>query len=238
MRVAPVGLYFAWLNAKGHPIDVYDATKTGAEAAALTHGHPLGYIPAAYLSCLIFEITSPSCSGDLFELAKESLAITKKLYGEKKHWDEFEGIVVKAIELASDVSIKEIDAIHQLDEGWVGEEALAISLYCSLRHQSSFADAVSFAVNHNGDSDSTGAIAGNIIGAYLGFGGLKESFPNYWKVEAYDLMTEIASDLCKEIPNNAYKENDEWWSVKYECWRAKEEIPHHWERFRQTAPND
>ncbi len=189
MRVAPVGLYFAWLNAKGHPIDAYDATKTGAEAAALTHGHPLGYIPAAYLSCLIFQIASPSCSGDLFELAQGSLAITKEIYGEKKHWDEFEAIVEKAIELASDNSIKEIDAIHQLGEGWVGEEALAISLYCCLRHQDSFIDAVSFAVNHNGDSDSTGAIAGNITGAYLGFGGLKESFPNYWKVEAYDLMT-------------------------------------------------
>ena len=238
MRVAPVGLYFAWLNAKGYSIDIFDATKTGAEAAALTHGHPLGYIPAACLSCLIFQIASPGCSGDLFELAKESLAITKKLYGEKKHWDEFKTIIEKAMKLASDDSIKEIDAIHRLGEGWVGEEALAISLYCCLRHQDSFVNAVSFAVNHNGDSDSTGAIAGNIIGAYLGFERLKESFPDYWKVEAYDLITEIASDLCTEIPNNAYRDNDEWWSNKYECWQAKVKIPHHWERFRKTIPGE
>lgn len=238
MRVAPVGLYFAYLNTKWHQIDVYDATKTGAEAAALTHGHPLGYIPAAYLSCLIFQITSPNVSGNLFEFARESLVITKKLYGENKYWDDFESIVEKSMELATDDSVKEIDAIHQLGEGWVGEEALAISLFCCLRHQNSFADAVSFAVNHNGDSDSTGAITGNIIGAYLGFEKLKESFPNYWKVEAYDLMAESACDLCREIPNNAYKDDDEWWSVKYECWRAKEEIPHHWERFRKMMPGE
>ena len=239
MRVAPVGLCFAWLNAKGHPIDVFDAIKTGAEAAALTHGHPLGYIPAAYLSCLIFQITSPNFSGELLKLAKESLAIAKELYGEKEHWDEFEDIVEKAMELSLDDSIKEIDAIHQLGEGWVGEEALAISLYCCLRHQSSFADAVSYAVNHNGDSDSTGAIAGNIMGAYLGFEKIKESFPNYWKVEAYDLITEIASDLCRGVPNSAFGEdNDVWWSNKYECWHAKAEISNHWERFRKTIPNE
>lgn len=50
----------------------------------------------------------------------------------------------------------------------MGEEAIAIALFCCLRHQNSFAGAVQFAVNHKGDSDSTGAIAGNIIGAYLG----------------------------------------------------------------------
>ena len=236
MRVAPVGLYFAYLNAKGYSVDVYDATKTGAEAAALTHGHPLGYIPAAYLSCLIFQITSPNCSGELFELVKESLVVTKKLYGEKKHWDEFETIVEKAMELALDDSVKEIDAIHRLGEGWVGEEALAISLYCCLRHQNSFIDAVSFAVNHNGDSDSTGAIAGNIIGAYLGFEGLKETFPDYWKVESYDLITEIASDLCKEIPNSEYGIKDVWWSKKYECDASKDEFKNHWEQFRKNNP--
>ena len=32
------------------------------------------------------------------------------------------------------------------------------------------------AVNHNGDSDSTGAIAGNILGAYLGDGALSQAW--------------------------------------------------------------
>lgn len=58
--------------------------------------------------------------------------------------------------------------IAQLGVGWVGEEALAISVYCALKYQDDFKEAVIAAVNRNGDSDSTGAITGNILGAYLG----------------------------------------------------------------------
>ena len=236
MRVAPIGLYFGRLNADGLAIDAFDAAKTGAEAAALTHGHPLGYIPAAFLSCLVYHIVNPNCSGDLEVFAKNSLIITKELYGTKKHWDEFEAIIEKAMSLSKDRSILEIDAIHQLGEGWVGEEAIAISLYCCLRHSDSFADAVQFAVNHKGDSDSTGAIAGNIIGAYLGFEGVMRSFPDYWKIEYFDLISEIASDLIGEIPNDLYSNSDSWWSHKYECAGSQEEIANHWQRYRATAP--
>ena len=52
--------------------------------------------------------------------------------------------------------------------GWVGEEALAIALYCALNAQDDFAHGVLLAVNHSGDSDSTGAITGNLLGLMLG----------------------------------------------------------------------
>ena len=238
MRVAPVGAYFAHQNAIGNPVDAFDAAKTGAEAAALTHGHPLGYIPAAYLSCLIYQIISPYCVGGLSDLARKSLIIAKGLYGEKKHWDEFEAIIEKAISLARDDSIKEIDAIHALGEGWVGEEAIAIALYCSLRHQDSFAQAVQFAVNHKGDSDSTGAIACNIMGAYLGLEGIKQTFPDYWRVEFYDLIREVASDLIHEISYSEDCNSGAWWSHKYACEGSFEEIAHHWKRYRTEPPTE
>ena len=51
MRVAPIGCYFA--REKGMAkVAAYE----GAQAAALTHGHTLGYIPAAFLSCLVYKI--------------------------------------------------------------------------------------------------------------------------------------------------------------------------------------
>lgn len=109
MRVALAGLFFAWLNARGHPVDAFDATKTGADAAALTHGHSLGYIPAGYLSCLISQIVSPYCVGNLEELARKSLIITRGFYGSTKHWDEFETIIYKAILLSKDKEIADID---------------------------------------------------------------------------------------------------------------------------------
>jgi hypothetical protein len=60
--------------------------------------------------------------------------------------------------------------------GWVGEEALAISLYCALAAEGNFAKGVRLAVNHTGDSDSTGSITGNILGAMQG----KATIPALW----------------------------------------------------------
>ena len=238
MRVAPIGLFFARCNLEGRRIDIYDAARTGADAAALTHGHPLGYIPAAYLSCLIYMIVHPKYNGNLFEKARRTLLIIKELYGDKKHFDEFEEIIHNAIRLSQDESIEEIDAIHRLGEGWVGEEAMAISLYCCLRHPDSFAKAIQYAVNHKGDSDSTGAIAGNIMGAYLGTRNIHETFPDYYKVEFYDLIVEIGSDLVKEIKYEPKTEDDHWMLVKYNCDAPKEVFASHWARFRSAPPNE
>nr|WP_312878542.1 ADP-ribosylglycohydrolase family protein [Lentzea indica] len=52
----------------------------------------------------------------------------------------------------------------ELGGGWVGEEALAIGLHAALVAPD-FASAVRVAVNHSGDSDSTGSICGNVLGA-------------------------------------------------------------------------
>lgn len=50
------------------------------------------------------------------------------------------------------------------------------------------------AVNHDGDSDSTGAVTGNMLGAYLGY----EKIPAQWKenLECATVIDEIALDLC------------------------------------------
>ena len=61
-----------------------------------------------------------------------------------------------------------MDAIHQLGAGWVAEETLAIAIYCSLKYSTDFKKAVTAAVNHEGDSDSTGAVTGNIVGTLRG----------------------------------------------------------------------
>ena len=79
----------------------------------------------------------------------------------------------KAIRLAhSDLS--DADAIRQLGEGWVAEETWAIALYCAIRHIDSVEDAIIASVNHNGDSDSTGSVCGNIMGAIYGYEHIKE----------------------------------------------------------------
>ena len=88
----------------------------------------------------------------------------------------------------------DIDNIHRLGEGWVAEETLAIAIYCALRHQDDFSARIIAAVNHKGDSDSSGAVTGNILGALLGYGAIEEK----WKrnLELSDVILEMADDLC------------------------------------------
>ena len=76
--------------------------------------------------------------------------------------------------------------------GWVAEEALAISVYCALVSET-FEQAIVLAVNHDGDSDSTGAITGNILGAMLG----TNAIPERWlqPLELREVIEALASDL-------------------------------------------
>lgn len=86
---------------------------------------------------------------------------------------------VAAIESAHDLARRRISdrasAVIQLGKGWDGDEALAIGLY-SVLVASDFRDAVQVASNHDGDSDSTASIAGQLHGAWKGLAGI----PHAW----------------------------------------------------------
>jgi ADP-ribosylglycohydrolase len=186
MRVAPTGLFYRKETAFDMAVDF----------AALTHGHPSGYFSAGALAYLIASIID----GQNIETGvKNTLS---KLENYDKH-EECSQILRKALDLSKN-SYSDIEAISQLGEGWVGEEALGISVYCALKHQDDFKQALIAAVNHNGDSDSTGAITGNIVGAYLGL----SNIPKNWleKVEFREILMQISDDLLI-----AYQENQEWW---------------------------
>ena len=89
-----------------------------------------------------------------------------------------------------------------LGEGWTGDEALAIALYCALKHFDSFEDALIAAVNHRGDSDSTGAVTGNILGAAIGY----DNIPQFFKddLELHDLILHMADDLYRGKKTPSY----------------------------------
>lgn len=48
-------------------------------------------------------------------------------------------------------------------------------------------------VNHDGDSDSTGAVAGNIIGAIVGYSTIPKKYIR--SLELHDLLLSVADDL-------------------------------------------
>jgi ADP-ribosylglycohydrolase len=175
MRVAPIGLFCR----------KEEAFQIACDCAALTHGHPSGYLSAGVLAHVIACIIE---GADIEEAVKDALLALDTYDGK----EECSIAVKKAVELAN--SNEEPDtAIKLLGEGWVGEEAIAISIYCALRYRDDFRKALCAAVNHDGDSDSTGAITGNVLGAYLGINGIPEEWVA--NLEMADVIMQIADDL-------------------------------------------
>jgi ADP-ribosylglycohydrolase len=173
MRVAPVGLVASR--------DV--AFELGCQTAALTHGHPSGILSAGFLALLIAEIIAGNSLPDAIRAAKTAL-IKCQNHAE----------VLRAVEQAERLALSSATTPipKSLGQGWVAEEALAIGLYCSLAAPD-LEEAVVLAVNHSGDSDSTGAIAGNICGALYGV----DAIPARW-IDALELrheITAVADDL-------------------------------------------
>ncbi len=112
----------------------------------------------------------------LKEIIIEARDTVAKIFVGDEHIGELISAINDAIEL-SENNATDINNIHRLGEGWVAEETLTIAIYCSLRYQNDFSKGIIAAVNHKGDSDSTGAITGNILGAWLGYNNIE----NKWK---------------------------------------------------------
>ena len=94
----------------------------------------------------------------------------------------------------ADSDTPDIEAIHALGEGWVADETLAIAVFCALRYENDFEKALIAAVNHNGDSDSTGAVYGNILGACLGMDAIPDKFKT--NLELRDLCIVLGEKLA------------------------------------------
>ena len=188
MRVAPLGLCFKNWNIKDIDIEA-------AQAAAITHSHPLGYMTAAVLAHIIHKSIFDRNDMSLKDIVIDARNTVKEIFSDEDHIDELIEIIDTAIDL-SEKNYSDLDCIHILGEGWVAEETLAIAIYCSLRytnHTNDFYGAMITSVNHNGDSDSTGAITGNILGAWMGLDAIDQK----WKtdLELYDVIIKVADEL-------------------------------------------
>lgn len=191
MRVAPISLYFCDTLVSYEQSDMI-----GAEAAALTHGHDLGYIPAAALVHIVRKVAESDIP--LKYAVSDSINAMEKLFPKAEHIGDFTAIMQKAIQLAES-DMDDFSAIHQLGEGWVAEETLAIAVYCALKYENDFDMALRTAVNHNGDSDSTGAVCGNILGAYLGYNAIPQKYKEC--LELHNLICETADNLFSSLNN-------------------------------------
>ena len=211
MRVAPLALRCrpgeSWSGS------LRELDLEGAQLAAITHGHSLGYMPAAVVTHVISRILTSRGQDDLKEIVLEAADTIAGIFAGDRHLDELMRIIHLAVEL-SENDRSDLDNIHQLGEGWVAEETLGIALYCSLKYRDDFSAGVIAAVNHRGDSDSTGAVTGNILGALLGFHAIEDKWTD--DLELYDVLLEMAEDLCHGCPLSASGSfRDPGWETRY-----------------------
>ncbi len=206
MRIAPLALDYP-------AMDIEALDMEAAEIAAITHGHSLGYMPAAVLAHIINRAVYAEKRAELKKIVQEARDTVAGLFKEDKHLRELTDIIDLVVELSQN-DRTDLDNIHQIGEGWVAEETLGIAIYCSLRYENDFSADVIAAVNHNGDSDSTGAVTGNILGALIGYDAIEEK----WKkdLELKDVILEIADDIyqgCQIDEYGSYEDLD--WTRKY-----------------------
>ena len=188
MRVAPIGLY----DANSEKEDK-ETLLEGAKVAAITHGNPMGYIPAGILSLTIRKIAEGKEIETAIKVASKE---SKKIFYETEYDDK----INKVIEMAKKSKETDICNITSIGEGWKGDEALLIAIYCAVKYNNNFSKAILTSINHSGDSDSIGSICGNMIGAKLGLNKINKKWKN--SLELYDEICELGKDLYNAKQNN------------------------------------
>jgi ADP-ribosyl-[dinitrogen reductase] hydrolase len=201
MRAAPAGLLATRINNGDNGRTARLAFEIGCSTAALTHGHPSGYYPAGVLAAIIAIIIT---GGSIEDGINAGIG----LLSNRADSTETLNAIQSALDLWHDKSVSPSpEAIESLGGGWTGEESLAISLYCALVAGDDFTKGIRLAVNHSGDSDSTGSITGNILGALLG----EQVIPANWltNLELADVIEQIGNDLFTTF------EGTKTWLKKY-----------------------
>lgn len=190
MRAHPVGLAY-W-----HRPD--RALHVGMESAVLTHGHPNGYVPSGVLAALIARLCAGDSLRDAFERMQEDLATIPQ-----SEQQDTSTVIAEAFAATVDgdygkIIDRQLGRTSAHAGGWLGHDALAIALYAVRAAPDDPIEAVHIAVNHSGDSDSTGSIAGAIMGALYGSSAFEAAIEGHGiKLEREKELRFLAAELVR-----------------------------------------
>lgn len=188
MRVGPMAF-----------VNVSDRSELARQTSALTHGHSAGIEAAVAFANIL---------GSYAEHRSLNRAILLAL--QECRSDEVKIAILNALQAPTDGKPETVEA---LGGGWVAEEALAIAIYAA-RCARDLDHGLQIALIHSGDSDSTGAIAGNLLG--LMFPEQVRQHALHEKVECADLIERIARDLEK-LPEMDSRLAEAWFD-RYPGW--------------------
>jgi ADP-ribosylglycohydrolase len=191
MRVAPIGMFYASLVGAhkeqselraGYLKQAFDLA---CDAAAITHGHPTGQLASGVFAAVVMQLL-------LGIRLPQAIVSVMPLLAERPGHDETTSAVRAAVRLAKQ-NPNDYQALGSLGEGWIAEEALSMALYCALSARG-FRAGLELAVNHSGDSDSTGSMAGQLLGAIHGL----SEIPASWlePLELREVIDAMADDLA------------------------------------------
>ncbi|WP_239003818.1 ADP-ribosylglycohydrolase family protein [Nocardia panacis] len=162
------------------------AFETAGRAAQLTHGHPTGYIAAGAFAAIIDLVVAGA-------EVSEAVAVTIGQLAAMPNGGETLAALERAVRAAEHEPSPE--RVESVGLGWVAEECLAVAVYCGLvaARTADVRLALLLSVNHSGDSDSTGAVAGNLLGARYGEAALPPELAGV--IEGREVIAQVAEDL-------------------------------------------
>lgn len=176
MRSAPYGLVAETAS---------EAFGWARDSGVLTHCHPSGYLSAAYFAAVIYGLSHD-------QEFDHAMAVADELLAAEAEAEETQQAVAGARRVTASGALS-FEELVSLGEGWVGEEALAMALAVAMTadvdSQEGIRKALWLSVRHSGDSDSTGAMAGNLIGAMCS----PEAMPTHWlsQLEMHDVVAGV-----------------------------------------------
>ncbi|MEV5507847.1 ADP-ribosylglycohydrolase family protein [Streptomyces orinoci] len=185
MRSAPFGLLAGW--------DTEQVFQLAVECAVLTHGHPTGALSAGAFAAVVHHLVHGQ---DPQSAVREAMALLATRAGHEETTEALRQALATVRQ-----GLPTPERVESLGQGWVAEEALAMAVYCALvaedvRH------GLLLAVNHGGDSDSTGSLCGNLLGALHG----ETALPAGWlaELEGRATILELADDFAMELSQGPY----------------------------------
>ncbi|MFD3702653.1 ADP-ribosylglycohydrolase family protein [Nocardia sp. NPDC058658] len=198
MRASPCGFGYAADRGGSALTTIFEL---GCDAATLTHGHPSGWLPAGVLAALVYQTTRGVTTMTALDRARAELA-------RYPHHEETSAALEAAISLAARTCRPgrqpRPEDLETLGQGWIAPEALAIAVFTVLAAETVggpdhlvVRNGLLLSVNHSGDSDATGSIAGSLLGARYG----RTALPHRWShtVDARPVLDRLATDYCTEF---------------------------------------
>ncbi|MET9698961.1 ADP-ribosylglycohydrolase family protein [Streptomyces sp. NPDC006529] len=182
VRSAPFGLLVGWEPAL--------VLQLAVECAAQSHGHPAASLSAGAFAVIVHGLTR----GEGLDAAvQRALGLLGSRAGGQPVTDALQRATAAVTQGVPSPRI--IESLHAGD-GRNAEDALAVAVYCAMvaedvRH------GLRLAVNHGGDSASSGALCGALLGALHG----ETALPAAWlaDLEGRATLLELCDDFALEM---------------------------------------